>query len=83
MSGCANCVWIQYADELQTKLRDGSDVARSIIMKEVQDTNMRSFLEMELRMIAMREKKWWTNSLNSISIRSQIVDCDFEYEIII
>lgn len=57
MSGCANCVWIQYADELATSLRGGSDVARSIIMKEVQDTNMRSFLETELRIIAMREKK--------------------------
>lgn len=57
MSGCANCVWIEYADQLSTSLRNGSDVARSIIMEEVQDTNMRSFLEMELRIIAMREKK--------------------------
>lgn len=57
MSGCANCVWIEYADKLSTQLRNGSDVARSIIMKEVQDTNMRSFLEMELRIIAMRDKK--------------------------
>lgn len=57
MSGCANCVWIQYAEEFSSKLRNGSDVARDIIMREVQDTNMRSFLEMELRIIKMRDKK--------------------------
>lgn len=57
MSGCANCVWIQYAEELSSKLRDGSDVAREIIMKEVQDTNMRSFLEMELRMLKLKGNK--------------------------
>lgn len=57
MSGCANCVWIQYAEELSTKLRDGSDIAREIIMKEVQDTNMRTFLEMELRMLKQKQSK--------------------------
>lgn len=57
MSGCANCVWIKYAEDLSSQLRDGSDVAREIIMKEVQDTNMRSFLEMELRMLKPKDKK--------------------------
>lgn len=57
MSGCANCVWIQYAEDISSKLRDGSDAVREIIMKEVQDTNMRSFLEMELRMLKFKEKK--------------------------
>lgn len=56
MSGCANCVWIQYAEEISTKLRGGSDAVRDIIMKEVQDTNMRSFLEMELRMLKLKNK---------------------------
>lgn len=57
MSGCANCVWIAYAEEVSSKLRGGSDAAREIIMNEVQDTNMRSFLEMELRMLKLREQK--------------------------
>lgn len=57
MSGCANCVWIQYAEEVSSKLRGGSDAVREIIMKEVQDTNMRAFLEMELRMLKSKEKK--------------------------
>lgn len=49
MSGCANCVWIQYADELSKKYLNGSQHAKQIILKEVQDPNMRAFLEMELR----------------------------------
>lgn len=57
MSGCANCVWIQYAEEVSSKLRGGSDAVREIIMKEVQDPNMRSFLEMELRLLKLKEKK--------------------------
>lgn len=57
MSGCANCVWIKYAEEISSQLRGGSDIVREIIIKEVQDTNMRSFLEMELRMLKLKEKK--------------------------
>lgn len=57
MSGCANCVWIAYAENLSAKMNGGSDVARQIILKEVQDTNMRAFLEMELRMLDKRNKK--------------------------
>lgn len=57
MSGCANCVWIQYADEMSAKMQDGSSVARDIIMKEVEDANMRSFLEMELRLLNSKNKK--------------------------
>lgn len=57
MSGCANCVWIQYAEEVSSKLQGGSDAVREIIMKDVQDTNMRSFLDMELRLLKLKEKK--------------------------
>lgn len=57
MSGCANCVWIQYADELSEKLLDGTKQARQIIMKEVQDPNMRAFLEMELRNLEREKTK--------------------------
>lgn len=56
MSGCANCVWIEYADNLTSKLRGGSELVREIIMKEVQDPNMRAFLEMELRNLANNKK---------------------------
>lgn len=56
MSGCANCVYIKYAEEISSQLRDGTDIARDIIMNEVQDANMRSFLEMELRLLKSKEK---------------------------
>ncbi|XP_055325317.1 oxidoreductase-like domain-containing protein 1 [Sitodiplosis mosellana] len=65
MSGCANCVWIQYAEKVSSKLQGGSDAVREIIMNEVQDTNMRSFLEMELRLHKLKE----TKQLNEQSTR--------------
>lgn len=51
MSGCANCVWIQYADELHEKMQHGTKLAREVINKEVDDANMRAYLEMELRIL--------------------------------
>lgn len=49
MSGCANCVWIEYADKLQKKLVTSDEEVRKIIMEKVQDPNMKAFLMMELR----------------------------------
>ncbi|CAH1793382.1 unnamed protein product, partial [Owenia fusiformis] len=47
MSGCANCVWIAYADELKDYYKDGGDKAKAEIMK-IEDANLRSFLLLEL-----------------------------------
>uniref|UniRef100_A0A0A9WS28 Uncharacterized protein C17orf90 n=1 Tax=Lygus hesperus TaxID=30085 RepID=A0A0A9WS28_LYGHE len=49
MSGCANCVWIKYAEDLVKQFDGGSDLARKMILDKVEDPNMKSFLEMELR----------------------------------
>lgn len=57
MSGCANCVWIEYADKLSEKLLDGSQQVREIIMKEIQDPNMRAYLDMELRNLERSKEK--------------------------
>lgn len=57
MSGCANCVWIQYANDLQDKLHHGTKLAREVIEKEVEDANMRAYLEMELRILESSRKK--------------------------
>lgn len=57
MSGCANCVWIEYAEELSKQMHGESDKVRELIMKEVQDPNMRSFLDMELRMMKLSKKE--------------------------
>lgn len=57
MSGCANCVWIQYADELHEKLQHGTKFAREVISREVEDVNMRAYLDMELRVLEDSKKK--------------------------
>lgn len=49
MSGCANCVWIEYAEKLTAYFKDGGDKARKHILDSVTDSNMRAFLMMELR----------------------------------
>uniref|UniRef100_A0A1I7YF99 Oxidoreductase-like domain-containing protein n=1 Tax=Steinernema glaseri TaxID=37863 RepID=A0A1I7YF99_9BILA len=48
--GCANCVWIDYADELMELFEDGGvQEARRIIEEKVEDVNLRTYLLMELR----------------------------------
>lgn len=48
MSGCANCVWISYAEELAKLLNDGGETARDKIIEHVKDPNLRAFLMLEL-----------------------------------
>jgi len=49
MSGCANCVWIQYAEELSKFYADRGEKAREIILSKVTDPNTRALLMMELK----------------------------------
>ncbi|XP_076235513.1 uncharacterized protein LOC143179944 [Calliopsis andreniformis] len=49
MSGCANCVWIQYAEKLSAALEKSDVDMQKVILEKVQDPNMRAFLSMELR----------------------------------
>nr|XP_018897012.1 PREDICTED: uncharacterized protein LOC109030483 [Bemisia tabaci] len=51
MSGCANCVWIEYAKELQTVFHGSNEKARDIILTKISDPNMKAFLAMELKML--------------------------------
>ena len=48
MSGCANCVWIEYAEQLAQYYKDSGEAARSML-KNIEDPNMRAFLQMELQ----------------------------------
>lgn len=50
MSGCPNCVWLEYADKLSAYFKDGGKQAIKEINEKVQDPNMRAFLFHELRM---------------------------------
>lgn len=53
MSGCANCVWITYAQELATIYRDGGQAAEQV-MKAIEDPSLKIFLSFELKE-ALRE----------------------------
>ena len=51
MSGCPNCVWLEYAEAL-TKTLCKSDVSKDKIRKEldnIEDQNIKAFIMMELR----------------------------------
>ncbi|KAI4503949.1 hypothetical protein M0802_001352 [Mischocyttarus mexicanus] len=49
MSGCTNCVWIQYAEKLTSKLENSNVDVQKEILEKIQDQNMKAFLSMELR----------------------------------
>lgn len=50
MSGCVNCVWIEYAENVKNVLA-GSDSKKiaQMILDKIQDPNMKAFLSMELK----------------------------------
>uniref|UniRef100_A0A8W7P3S6 Oxidoreductase-like domain-containing protein n=1 Tax=Anopheles coluzzii TaxID=1518534 RepID=A0A8W7P3S6_ANOCL len=49
MSGCQNCVWIQYAADLTKILDDGGEKAREIVLEKISDPSLKMFLKMELQ----------------------------------
>jgi hypothetical protein len=49
MSGCQNCVWIQYATELTEMYRDGGEQAKKIILERIKDPSLQMFLKLELK----------------------------------
>ena len=48
MSGCANCVWIEYAKELAALYKDGGKAAEQV-MKAIEDPSLKIFMSLELR----------------------------------
>lgn len=57
MSGCDNCVWIQYAEELNKIFKDGGEKARKKILEKVSDPSMRAFLLSELFFLEKNNNK--------------------------
>ncbi|XP_062508353.1 oxidoreductase-like domain-containing protein 1 isoform X2 [Corticium candelabrum] len=49
MSGCANCVWIQHAENLIKTQRDGEKTVRQSI-DNIQDENLKAFVKLELKL---------------------------------
>lgn len=56
MSGCANCVWVEYAEQLAKLLGDNDDRAREIVLSKITDPNLKMFLDLELRNLKQRRE---------------------------
>lgn len=62
MSGCANCVWVEYAEQLAKLLGDNDDRAREIVLSKITDPNLKMFLDLELRNLKQRRESNKTQS---------------------
>lgn len=50
MSGCPNCVWLEYAEKLTDYFKDGGERALKEINTHVTDPSVKAYLLHELRM---------------------------------
>jgi len=55
MSGCENCVYIQYAVEMADYFKDNGATALKII-DAIQDETLKTFLKMEIEHILLKQK---------------------------
>ncbi|CAH2038029.1 unnamed protein product, partial [Iphiclides podalirius] len=54
-SGCANCVFIVWAEAITAKMENAGPEIAEKIMKMVDDPSMKAYLEMELRLRGVKK----------------------------
>ncbi|XP_039572144.1 oxidoreductase-like domain-containing protein 1 [Passer montanus] len=54
-TGCPNCVWVGYVEELLQRHRDGGAQALAAVEQHVEDENIKMILRMEIRLRARKD----------------------------
>ncbi|XP_048180103.1 oxidoreductase-like domain-containing protein 1 [Corvus hawaiiensis] len=54
-TGCPNCVWVGYVEELLERHRDGGAQALAAVEQHVEDENIKMILRMEIRLRSRKD----------------------------